>query len=429
MFKKKTFKIIIFILAQLTIYTFFISVLSSRLKINTDRGLGSWQLVNEGSAAFAKSFAASHLYLGLSVTKGQSFFYNGPGQPPRPYLHQPPGIGLTIWMMDHFLGYQGSLEQFWPLFFPLIFQTISFVLIAVFTLLVSGSFFLSICSTLIFSLLPISAYFGHVTESMIITFPFLLVSLVSYYYYIREKKLRHFLFFLISTTISAFYCWTGIYIIPAVLIHQLIYRKFRLDKEQWKFIIISTLWEILLVILLFGQIYWADNFTFNALKDGYNRRILGYTNTQVSVFGFIEICLHHIIKMYTWPVCITSVIFLVVNTIRKIRNKKISLVNQIIIISVLVGLGPVVSLPYISTGHQFWFFSLMPFFLFSSIAILKYLYDKFQKKKGLFFIISFLYIFTIFLFGKNIIYNYYTANGEFPLEKGHFVEVFNVWSK
>ena len=429
MFKTKTFKIILFVIAQTLIYIFLISVLTSRLKVNTDRGPGSWQMPNEGSAAFAKSFAASHLYLGLSVTKGQSFFYNGPGELPRPYLHQPPGIGLTIWMMDHFLGYQGSLEQFWPLFFPLIFQTISFVLIAIFTFFVSGSFILSICATTIFTLLPISAYFGHVTESMIITFPFLLTSLVSYYYYVRENKLKHFIFFLISTTISAFYCWTGIFIIPAVLVHQMFYRKFKLDNKQWKFVIVSALWEIILVVLLFGQIYWADNFTFNALKDGYDRRILGYTNTKVSILGFIGVCSHHIKEMYTWPVCITSVVFLITNLIAKVRGKKISLVNQIIIISVFIGLGPVISLPYISTGHQFWFFSLMPFFLFSSMAVLKYLYDMFQKKKGLFLVIAFLYISTIFLFGKNVIYKYYTADGAFPPEKWHFIEVFNVWNK
>lgn len=429
MFKTKTFRIIIFIIAQILIYIFFISVLSSRLKINTDRGPGSWEMPNEGSAAFAKSFAASHLYLGLSATKGQSFFYNGPGQAPRPYLHQPPGIGLTIWMMDHFLGYGGSLEQFWPLFFPLIFQTISFVLIAVFTIIISGSLILSILAVTIFTLLPISAYFGHITESMIITFPFLLTSLFSYYYYIRENRLRYLLLFLGSATISAFYCWTGIYIIPAILAHQLIYRKFKLDKKQWRFVLISALWEILLIVLLFGQIYWADNFTFNALKDGYDRRILGYTNTKVTILEFIKICLNNIKEMYTWPVCITSVIFLITNIINKIKGKKISLINQIILTSILIGLGPVVSLPYISTGHQFWFFSLMPFFLFSSIAVLIFLYNKLQKKKCLFLLISFLYIFTVFLFGKNIIYNYYTANGASPPEKGHFVEVFNVWSR
>lgn len=429
MFKNKIFKIIIFILAQLIIYFFFISVLSSRLRINTERGLSSWELPNEGSAAFTKSFAASHLYLGLSVTKGQSFFYNGPNEAPRPYLHQPPGLGLAVWMMDHFFGYQGQLEQYWPLFFPLMFQTISFVFIAIITIVMTSSLFLSICATLIFTLLPISIYFGHVTESMIVTLPFVMISVTFYYYYLNKQKIKYLLLLIGATTVSAFFCWTGIYILPVMVVHMLIISKFKPDKKQFKFLAISTLWEVLIVFTLFGQIYWADNFSFNALKDGYDRRILGYTNTKVNIFEFIKICLHHIKEMYTWPVCITAIIFSLANILKKISYKKVSLECQIIFVSLFIGLGPIISLPYISTGHQFWFFCLIPFFLFSSIAVLKYLYKRFTGRLIPFYIIASIYIFGVFLSGKNLIYGYYTNYGMYFPEKGHFVEVFNVWNK
>jgi hypothetical protein len=39
------------------------------------------------------------------------------------------------------------------------------------------------------------------------------------------------------------------------------------------------------------------------------------------------------------------------------------------------------------------------------------------------------FIFAIFLSGKNIIYSYYTAGGRYLPEKGHFVEIFNIWNK
>lgn len=423
------FKKILFFSAQFVIYFFFISVLSSRLNINVQRGPGSWQLTNEGSAAFTKSFAASHLYLGLSVTKGQSFFYNGPGQPPRPYLHQPPGMGLTVWIIEHFFGYQGELEQFWPLFLPLVPQTISFILIAVITVIITGSLFLSVCATLIFTLLPISIYFGHITESMIVTLPFVLISLIAYYYYLQKNQLKYFLLLLISTSLSAFYCWTGVFILPVMAIHMLIYSKFKPNKTQMKFIIGSALWEGLIIFLLFGQIYWADNFSFNALKDGYDRRLLGYTYNKIGVFEFINICLNYIKNLYTLPICLSAFIFSLVNIIKILSYKKISISSQIVFISLFIGLGPVLSIPYVSTEHGFWYFILIPFFLFSTIMVLKYFYKKLSNKKILFYTIAIAFILALFLSGKDLIYNYYTGGYKYPPVPGHFVEIFNIWGR
>lgn len=429
MYKRKISKIIFFILAQLIIYTFFISVLSSRLKINTERGPGSWELLNEGSAAFTKSFAASHLYLGLSVTKGQSFFYNGPNEAPRPYLHQPPGLGLTVWIIEHFFGYQGELEQFWPLVLPLIPQTISFILIAAITIIMTGSLLLSVCATSIFTLIPISIYFGHITESMIVTLPFVLVSLISYLFYLKKGHLKYLFLLLGATTFSAFYCWTGLYILPVIVIHQLIIFRFKPNKDGLKFIFASVLWEFLLVFLIFGQIYWAGNFSFGALEEGGGRRILGDTYTKVDILEFMQICLTQIKSLYTLPICLSAIFFSLACLLKKLSGKKISINSQIVFISLFIGLGPVLSFPYITIYHGYWYFILIPFFILSAIIVLKYLYRRLSNKKSVFYIIVVAFIFTIFLSGKALIYNYYTAGGKYPPEKGHFVELFNVWNK
>lgn len=422
------FKKILYFSIQILIFIFFISILSSRLQINTQRGPGSWELINEGSAAQYKSFAASHMYLGLSVTKGQNFFYNGQNELPRPYLHLPPGLGLTVWTVEHFFGYQNELEQFWPLFVPLVAQTISFVLIAVFAFILTRSRFFSVCATLIFSLLPISIYFGHITETEIIVLPFVLLSLISYYYYLRKSRLRYIIFLFVAVSFSAFYCWTGIFILPAMIVHYLIYTRFKLNKNHARFIIGSILWELLLVIVLFGQIYWADNFSFNTLKEGLDRRVLGYTYEKVGIAEFIGASLNNIKNMFTLPVCVASILFSLKSIFKKNRDIKLSIEEHIVFVAFLVGLGPIL-FPHAALQHQFLYFALIPFFVFAPIVLFSYLHTEFLDKKSIIYIIVIMYILAVFLSGKNIIYSYYTSNGQYLPEKGHFVEIFNIGSK
>jgi hypothetical protein len=420
-------KKIIFFSTQFIVYFFFINVLSSRLNINVQRGPGSWNLINEGSAAFTKSFAMSHLYLGLSVTKGQNFFYNGQEEAPRPYLHLPPGLGLSVWAMYHFLGYENQLQILMPLLLPLISQTLSFILIAVITVIMTGSLLLSVCVTLIFVLLPISLYFGHIVETAVVTLPFLLISLIAYLYYLRKPQLKYEFLLLVASVFSTFYCWTGLFILPVIGIHQLIYSKFKPNKSQILFIIKCFLWELLLVFLVFGQIYWADNFSFNTLKEGYERRVLGDTYTKVSLFEFIQICSNHIKNLFTLPVSLTALFFTLVNIKNGLSDKKISINAQVIFVSLFIGLGPVLSVPYVTIGHQFWFFGLIPFFTLSTIMVFKYLYNKFSKNIRYFYVIVAIFIFVVFIFGKEVIYRYYTGGGKYLPEKGRFVEIFNVW--
>jgi hypothetical protein len=421
------FKKIIFFLVLLIIYFFFITILSSRLQINTQRGPGSWELVNEGSAAFAKSFAMSHLYLGLSVTKGQNFFYNGQEEAPRPYLHLPPGLGLTVWAMYHFLGYENELQLFMPLLLPLISQTLSFILIAIIAVIMTNSLLLSAYATLIFALLPISLYFGHIVETPVAALPFVLLSLIAYLYYLRKPQLRYQYLLLGASAFSAFYCWTGFFILPVIGVHQLIFSKFKPNKSQILFIISCFLWEFLLVFLIFGQIYWADNFSFNTLNEGFDRRVLGDTYTKVSLFEFIQICLNHIKNIFTLPISLTALFFSIINIKNRLSGKKLSINTQVIFVSLFIGLGPVLSFPYVAIGHEFWFFGLIPFFTLSTIMLFKYLYNKFSNNKRYFYVIMAVFIFVIFLFGKKVIYNDYTSSGVYLPEKGYFIEIFNIW--
>jgi len=232
-----------------------------------------------------------------------------------------------------------------------------------------------------------------------------------------------------ASAISAFYCWTGFFILPVIGIHQLIYSKFKPSKSQIAFIIKCFLWELLLVILVFGQIYWADNFSFHTLKEGVDRRIFGNTYVKVGLFEFLQICLNHIKNSFTLPVSLTALFFLLANLWKRLSGKKLSLNTQVIFVFLFIGLGPVLSSPYTSIGHEFWFFGLIPFFILSTMVVFKYLHVKFLKNQRYFYAIMALFIFVIFLFGKEVIYNNYTKGGMHLPEKGHFVEIFNIWGK
>jgi 4-amino-4-deoxy-L-arabinose transferase-like glycosyltransferase len=426
-------KKIVFFSAQIVIYFFFISVLSSRVNANVQRIPGSWDLPYEGGAAAVGSFANSHLYLGLPVTKGQNFYYNGANEAPRPYLHTPPGPGLTIWAMYHFFGYEGSLTLLMPQLLPLIAQTISFILIAIIVLIMTNSLLLSVFATLIFTLLPMSIYFGHINEISMIASPFVLISLIAYLYYLRKPKLRYLILLLGASTLSAFYCWTGLFILPVMGVHQLIYSKFKPNKKQILFIIDCFLWELILIFLVFGQIYWADNFSFNTLKEGFDRRVMGNTSTKVGIVGFLQIYLNSINKWFTLPIFLTALFYSLLNIKNKLSGKILSINTQIIFVSLFIGLGPVLSIPYqtINVNHtianEYWSFNLIPFFILSTIMVFKYLYDKFLNKRKYVYTIMAAFLFVVFLFGKDTIYNSYTKNGKYLPEKGHFIEIFNTW--
>jgi hypothetical protein len=422
-------KKIIFFLIQCIIYFFFISVLSSRVNVNVQRGPGSWDLPYEGSAAVIESFANSHLYLGLPVTKGQNFYYNGANEAPRPYLHTPPGLGLTVWAMYHFFGYEGSLTLLMPQLLPLIIQTLSFILIAIIAIITTGSLLFSIFTTLLFTLLPISLYLGRINETAVATLPFVLISLIVYYYYLRKPQLKYQYLLLVASTFSTFYCWTGFFILPVISIHQLIYSKFKPNKSQTLFIIKCFLWELLLVLLVFGQIYWADNFSFNTLKEGFNRRIMGYSYTKMGLFEFLQICLNRIKNLFTLPISLTALFFLLANIRNKLSGKKLSVNTQVILISLFIGLGPVLLTPYQTIDNEFWFFNLIPFFTFSTLMVFKYLYGKFSNYKWYFYTIMVTFVFILLLSGKDLIYNYYTKNGKYLPEKGHFIEIFGNWGR
>ncbi len=418
------FKKIIFFSIQLVIYFFFITVLSNRVNTNVQRGPGSWNLINEGSAAVFESFANSHLYFGLSVTKGQNFYYNGTSVAPRPYLHLPPGMGLTIWAMYHFFGYENQLTLLMPQLLPLIAQTASFILIAIITIVITDSLLLSVFATSIFALLPISLYFGHIAETTVATLPFVLLSLIAYLYYLRKPKLRYLILLLGASAFSAFYCWTGLFILPVIGIHQFIYSRFKPNKSQILFIISCFLWELILIFSLFGQIYWADNLSFNTLKEGYGRRLLGDTYAKVNITEFIQICLNYIKNLFTLPISLTALFFSLVNVKNRLSGKKISINVQIIFISLFIGLGPVLSIPYVTIYHEFWFFGLIPFFILSTTMVLKYLYNKFSNNRRYFYAIMMVFIFFVFLFGKGVIYNHYTNDQNYLPEKGHFMTIF-----
>ncbi|MGA3291928.1 MAG: hypothetical protein ABSC49_02135 [Candidatus Microgenomates bacterium] len=394
---------------------------------------GSWDLPYEGGAAVIESYADSHLYLGLSVTKGQNFIYNGPGKAPRPYLHTPPGAGLTVWAMYHFFGYENQLTLLMPQLLPLIMQTLSFVLITTISFMMTDSLLLSLFATLIFTLLPMSLYLGHIDEISILTLPFVLISLIAYLYYLRKPKLRYLILLLDASAFSAFYCWTGFFILPVIGIHQLIHSKFKPNKKQILFIIDCFLWELILISLLLGQIYWADNFSFNTLKEGFDRRVLGNTYVKVSIFEFLQIYLDGIKKWFTLPISLTALFYLLVNIKNKLSVKKISINAQIIFVSLFIGLGPVLSIPYQTIGpskaigNEYWSFNLIPFFTLSTVMVFKYLYNKFSNKRRYFYAIMVAFLMVAFLFGKDVIYNNYTQGGKYPPEKGHFIEIFSKW--
>lgn len=245
-----TKKILVLFILSL-IYLFYISVLSSRVTLNTQRGYGSWDLVHEGLISPYKSFADSHLYLGLGVTKGQDFFYNGPNEKPRPYLHYPSGIGLTIYAMYHFLGYEGNTHLFIPQLLPLTTSSVSFFLVFLLSYLWTRSLSLSLIGVILFVLTPMSLYYGHIIEHQPISLPFILLSLLFYFYYLKEEKPQWMIATFLASLGASFYCWTGFFILPTLVVHQIILGRTKRLKLKRRFVLWAMIiWICTSVLLL-----------------------------------------------------------------------------------------------------------------------------------------------------------------------------------
>jgi len=372
--------------------------------------------MGEGLISPYKSFADSHLYLGLKVTKGQDFFYEGQDKSPRPYLHYPPGIGLTIWGMYHFLGYEGDLHLFVPQILPIVTHSLSFLLIFVLSLLLTHSLILAFLSLIIFTITPMSLYYGHVIEHMPISLPFILMALISYYSFLTKKQWKYIIATLISSALASFYCWTGFFILPALIIHQLIISRFHPIEKTKSFILLAIIQELAMSAFLLGQIYWADNFTFQAFSEGFSRRILGSTFENFTLLNLISVNWQFTRALFTHPLIFSGLIFLVDCLRKLIFQKKLPLSYQIAVISLFIGAAYVVVFPYNSV-HEFAQFYLIPFFVLSPVLLLQEISSRYLKRKRVLFLaICLCLILLVFIDGKDTIYNHYTMNGEYPIE-------------
>lgn len=419
MFKSPKIQWLLTIFGLALIFSLFLSIATSRLEVNTKRGPGSWELPHEGSFSAFKSFADSHLYLGLQTTKGQDFYYNGPGQPPRPYDHYPGGVGVVVWLMFHLFGFEGDTHLFVPQLLPIFMHSISLFLVFLTAWFWTKSKVLSLASAIIFILLPISIYYAHVLERVQETLPFILLALLFYHFYLKKKKAIFVLGIFLSATLGSFFCWGGFFILPVIVGHQLITSGFRPNKKTKKFILLAILIEFLLTVLTLGQIYWADNFSFNSFYEAYSRRVLGCSEVEcwqkINIFDFLSINNHFLQTMFGPLIYFTGIIFIIKSSFSLIKRVKLSQASQLALLFFLIGAAYLIFFPYNTIYHEFSQFYLIPFFTFTPVLLLERRLKALIKKHVFFvFLIIAGTLLVMFFMERGMIYKRYVYPNTTP---------------
>ena len=226
-----------------------------------------FRTVDEDNGYLFGGVARSHLLLGLQKTYGQDFFYEGLGKEPIPYLHHPPGVGISLAIILKFLNFGDLDKPFWQeRILPTFYHLGSYFLFFFLSLSFFKSLKAAFISLLIFVLVPMSLYYGRMVSHEPPTLFFLLLTTFLYLKYVEKKKNLFKYGFFLSLFFSCFYGWPGFYFIPVVLFLNFIdFRKkrFKTDHFFWQLIF----FEVLLLLIFFGQIFVANKFSFQPTID------------------------------------------------------------------------------------------------------------------------------------------------------------------
>ncbi len=286
---------------------------------------------------------------------------------------------------------------------PLMFSLINIILIFLIINKISRKEIAILVAT-IYAFLPMELYYGfHVDIQGSVLMTFILMSIYFYIKWVNEN--RFFTFLLITLTLGMLIDWPAYFLSSFIFLDYLLF-EFKKTKNKKIFIIPSL---IIISFSLFLLQHYAMNGSFEKVKEqlswafyhrSYSRDLLlDYgINAKFAVTDFLTKEFTRFKILFTMPILLLSVFWLIEFLIKKIKHKNLDFMERIILIMFFVAFFHIIIFMQGAYIHDYWAYYLIAFFSVTSSLSIFNLIEKTKKILPIIFIKVFLIISTIIYF-------------------------------
>lgn len=237
---------------RFAVATFFLVILLCLLSFHIDE---PWSYRHDDNGALYSSIARTHALKGLQATRGQDFLVSRVDGHLIPYLHHPPLLGLYLAAAFRVAGKDTPLiaRMSVTLLHALSFIVFCFIVFKVF----GNRTWAAVWAMMVFTVAPLSTFFGKMPNHEPIALLFLLCGIYSYLAHSdgRPSDRRWLAAGAFSWMLAIFSSWQAAFMIAGVALHGL-WSKNRQGKS---FGLMTWIVSFPALLLVLAQMLWANH--------------------------------------------------------------------------------------------------------------------------------------------------------------------------
>ena len=352
-------------------------VLAVQLAVLTIGITDDYRLKHEDNNALHATFARSHLHLGFETTKAQNYFYTPAAESGTFYANHPPGPGVVLAAVYRLTGHDGPTVTRAT---AIMFHMLSTVLFLGFACRVSRDRWDASFATLVFVLLPESAFFGRMMNHEVIVLPAGILLVWSYWESVHatERAPGWQAVSVVASVWAALAGWAGFFVIAACILHAVWEVVFRQNARGRRSLVLLVVLGSLLFLADVVHLAWVQDEPTH-LRDLFASRI-GLDADYGAAWR-----IGRILEVHWRYFSLTGMVALAVLAYRGIRDMRMGAttdpLTDVGLIFFVAGASYIVVFNLNAAQHDYWQFLLLPA---SAIAIatgLRCLYATVQKSR------------------------------------------------
>ena len=247
-------------------------VLVVQLSVLTIGITDDYRLKHEDNNALHATFARSHLRLGFETTKAQNYFYTPAAESGTFYANHPPGPGVVLAAVYRLTGHDGPTVTRAT---AIMLHMLSTVLFLGFACRVSRDQWDASFATLVFVLLPESAFFGRMMNHEVLVLPAGILLVWSYWESVHatERAPGWQAVSVVACVWAALAGWAGFFVIAACILHAAWEAVFRQNARGRKSLVLLIGLGGLLFLADVAHLAWVQEESLTHLRDLFASRI------------------------------------------------------------------------------------------------------------------------------------------------------------
>lgn len=316
-----------------------------------------YQLKHEDNNALHATFARAHLQLGLTTTKAQNFYYTPAIQTGTFYANHPPGPGLVLAAVYGLTGADGPVVTRAT---AITFHLVSTILFLGLARRVVESDTRAVGATLVFVLLPESAFFGRMLNHEVLVLCAGLLLVRAYWEALSGSGTTHgwLAAMVVASVLAAYAGWAGFFVIGACGLHAVWVAVVRRERVAWGPAVALVILGSGLFVVIVTQLASVQGTGLVYFRDLLSSRMAGAEELSWSGWLGRVLELHWRYFSLTGGV---ALVFLAARASRSLRSASaFQPWAEVGLIFLVAGLGYVVVFNVNAARHDYWQFLLLP---------------------------------------------------------------------